>query len=185
MLSSPFFPSALCRTPSPQALACPAAAVRTLGTEAEPREGRPLGDGEVQTQCMSLEARLLRSLASRVRSDSGPRSSFLFFIVHLLPIHPTVPLTNHFLCFCWDFPSSLVCCSTKFGFSWAVLVSKANVQFWNCLASETDKLKITKEKSNFQEVFKTQNKLGSRCSLTYKRSPISVFVYVLNFIFTL
>lgn len=129
---------------------------------------------------------------SQAAAVSGQQSALRLWAKVIFPFlhsssaaHPTVPLTNHFLCFCWDFSSSLVCCSTKFGFSWAVLVSKANVQFWNCLASETDKLKITKEKSNFQEVFKTQNKLGSRCSLTYKRSPISVFVYVLNFIFTL
>lgn len=171
-----------------QVSTCQATRVRTLWVPG----GQARGDGDLHARYMSLEARHCCGLGpAEWTSDSRPRSSFLCFQIHLLLT--SLSSSNHSLCFYGDFSSPLVHCRTKFRFSCMILVSKANVQFWNCWASETDKVKITKKKRRLKnnkshkisEVFNTHKKSDSRCSLKYKLSPVLVFVYISDFFFSL
>lgn len=149
---------------------------------AEFQKGRPVVMGRVRPGCVRVWK--LGTRAGRVKQKRWAR--IIFPSLHLPPIPLSFfKLTTLFLLgFFFSLP--LIYCSTKFRFLCEFLVFEANVQFWNYLASETDKVKVTKGKSQtFKEVFKTHNKLCTRCSLKYKWSSISGFVFLPNFLFSL
>lgn len=151
VVSSSFL-SALVDCPGPlllQGPTCQATPVWTLRTGAEFQEGRPEWWGSSEVVRAGLGARRYCGLGL-AESTQTPAKVF--------PVLHSPPAAN-FTVFLWSLPfistgicPPLVHCSTRFRFLCAILVSGANVQFWNCLATEADKVKITEESQNFRSL---------------------------------
>lgn len=176
---APSFLSAL--VGSPGLLPFQASTCQDSCERSEFQKGKTMMMGRVTWGCVSLKARSLRWQRKPEALGQGYLSSLLFTC---FPFHCLFWTTLFISPGIFFFPSPLIYCSTKFRSLCAIPVFEANVQFWNYLASKTDKGNFAIF-TNFQKVFKTHNKLCSRCSLKYTWSSISSFVSLPNFILSL
>lgn len=117
--------------------------------------------GRVTWGCVSLKARSSRWQSKPEALGQGYLSFLLFtcFPFHCLLL--TTLFISSGIFFFFFFPSPLIYHSTKFRSLCAILAFEANVQFWNYLASETDKVKIAKEKL---QTFRKSLKLIINCA---------------------